>query len=184
MKVEIKRVHGNEYLQIVDEKGYLHHVGVLNIQNLAVRQYFLGRRVWLKHDQERNKQVLWLEEKLLALGYPLSSEEKESVEHLAMALQSYYDDGNNVFELKNRSGILAHVNKRIKDIERRIFVFKLLDNKIMREAESKGVTLNRQTLKKIVKNKYRNISEEQKELLINEYYKFLNAAIRESQSKK
>jgi hypothetical protein len=183
MKVEIKRVHGNEYLQIVDERGFLHHVGVLDIQNLAVRQYFVGRREWLRHNREREKQVLWLEEKLLALGYPLSSEENESVEHLAMALQRYYDDGNNVFVLKNRSGILAHVNKRIEDIERRIFVFELLENKIMEEAESKGVALNRQTLKKIVKNKYRNISEEEKEQLINEYDELLFSAVRKRLSK-
>ena len=169
MKVEIKRVKGKEYLQIVDERGYLHHVGVLNIQNLAVRQYFLGKREWLKYNQERNKQIIWLEERLIALGYPLGSEEKGSVEHFAMALRSYYDEGNNIHKLRNRSGILSYANERIENIESRIFVFELFENKIMRENESRGITLNRQTLKKIVKNKYRNISEEEKEQLINEY---------------
>lgn len=66
-------MNGREYLQVIDDRGHLHHIGVMDIQNLAVRQYFLGRK-----DRERdhlwaNKQIRGLEERLFALGYPLGS---------------------------------------------------------------------------------------------------------------
>ena len=185
MKVECKRVNGGEYLQVIDDRGYLHHIGVMDIQNLAVRQYFLGKKDMQRDARERNKQIRGLEERLLALGYPLGSEdEKGSVEYFTRALRSYYDDGYSKSKLGKRSGILSHVNGRVDNIERRIFVFELLEKKIMTEAESKGISYSRQMLKKIVKINYRKISEEEKDQLINEYDKSLISALLERRSKK
>ena len=101
MKVECKRVNGREYLQVIDDRGYLHHIGVMDIQNLAVRQYFLGRKDMQRDDRERNKQIRGLEERLVALGYPLGSKEDEgSVEYFSRALRSYYDDGYGFYILR------------------------------------------------------------------------------------
>jgi hypothetical protein len=185
MKVECKRVNGREYLQVIDDRGYLHHIGVMDIQNLAVRQYFLGRKDMQRNARERDKQIKGLEERLLALGYPLGSkDEKGSVEHVARSLRSFYEDGNSIFILKKRSGILSRVYERIDKIDRKIFVFELLEKKIIADAESRGMTYSRQMLKKIVKINYRQISEEEKDQLINEYDKSLISALLERRSKK
>jgi hypothetical protein len=113
-----------------------------------------------------------------------SKDEKGSVEYFTRALRSYYDDGYNRFKLRPRSGILSHTNERIDNIGRRIFVFELLEKKIMTEAESKGISYSRQMLKKIVKINYRKISEEEKDQLINEYDESLISALLERRSKK
>ncbi len=113
-----------------------------------------------------------------------SEDEKGSVEYFTRALRSYYDDGYNRFKLGKRSGILSHVNERVDNIERRIFVFELLEKKIMADAESRGIIYSRQMLKKIVKINYRQISEEEKDLLINEYDESLISALLERRSKK
>ena len=185
MKVECKRVNGGEYLQVIDDSGYLHHIGVMGIQNLAVRQYFLGTKDMQRDARERNKQIRGLEERLFVLGYPLGSkDEKGSVEHFARSLRSFYDDGYGVFKLRKRSGILSHVNERIEKIDRKIYVFELLEKKIMADAESRGMPYSRQMLKKIVKINYRQISEEEKDQLINEYDESLTSALIERLSKK
>ena len=113
-----------------------------------------------------------------------SKDEKGSVEHVARSLRSFYDDGYGVFKLRKRSGILSRLNERIEKIDRKIYVFELLEKKIMADAESRGMTYSRQMLKQIVKINYRQISEEEKDQLINEYDESLTSALIERLSKK
>jgi hypothetical protein len=111
---------------------------------LGVRQYFLGRKDMERDHLWANKQIRGLEEQPVALGYPLGSkDEKGSVEHVARSLRSFYDDGYGVFKLRKRSGILSRVNERIEKIDRKIYVFELLEKKIMADAESRGMPYSR-----------------------------------------
>jgi hypothetical protein len=106
-----------------------------------------------------------------------SRETKGSVEHYSRALQNYYISGLNGMQTSQGYGDIGNVSNRINNIGRKIFVFELLEKKIVKEAESRGILYNRQLLKKIVKAKYRKTSEEEKEQLINEYDELLFSSI-------
>ncbi|UCD44582.1 MAG: hypothetical protein JSV27_10755, partial [Candidatus Bathyarchaeota archaeon] len=42
MRMDIKTVKGKDYLQIVDNLGYIHHVGPASLLNFAVCQRIIG----------------------------------------------------------------------------------------------------------------------------------------------
>jgi hypothetical protein len=171
MGIEVKRVNDNEYLQFKDKNGYIHHVGPVDPQNLAICHYLLGDKEHWSFFDYMSTRRRWLEDKLLSLGYPTSSDKEEgSVQYFVDLILDYFYSGyggrtsksSDVKEFRN-------VNQKISEVGKRALLFEILEDRISTKMMEDGESLDKNQLRKIVYAAYKKAPEKQRKQWIEEH---------------
>jgi hypothetical protein len=158
LRIDIKSVGENDYIQIIDEDGFLHHVGPLNPENLAAAIYTKGL-------DERNKVRDWLKELYRSRGIEIDEETLSEIR----ALNTLYHDGLDGFTPRNSEYYnIDEVNRVYDKIDGRMTLHKILKEKFLRTIHR--ADFPKSVIQEKVKLVYNNLSEERKEEMLKNYH--------------
>jgi hypothetical protein len=154
--MDIKTVKGRDYVQIVDDKGYLHHVGPANPENLSACVYIIGANESFK-----------LYHKIQDY---LESKGGADFKRVAGDIEVLYHDG--FAGLTPRSTGCARAEK-IEAIQREINdradLFEMLEEDILKIYRNEGMNPSKSRLRRRVQKTYRSLSEERRLKLLDEF---------------
>ena len=158
--MDIKTVKGRDYLQIVDNRGYIHHVGPASLFNFAVCQSILGLDEALR-DMERHGRFV---------NYFISRGHSHArAEELASEVDDHYRSGKSgVRPRTNSCGEAEDIENKEKEFWDRIEIFGMLEELAIEEARKKNIIISKDELRRKIQRTYRNASPEQKALLKKE----------------
>ena len=156
MRIDIKTVKGKDYLQIVDNRGYIHHVGRSNLLNLAVCHRILG----LLLPFERFPYIVKC---ITSEGFSIDNNIGEDmIMALAREVEAHYRDG--LAGIRPRTNVCGEKtemeNTENKFIDR-IDIFVMLEDNIRRSYEEKNIPLSTNTLRRITQTTYRFSSKDE-----------------------
>ena len=157
VRIEIKTVKGRDYVQLIDDNGYLHHVGPANPKNLSACYYVLG-------SYESYKQSRQLRDYFLSKGHT-----EEEAKSLSNAISIQYLRGLDLYGPQDTK--YARV-REIEEFEEKITVqialFKMLESFVKELMKDKGLKPTRAQLRKYTHTLYREASEEEKAELMKD----------------
>jgi len=156
MRMDIKTVKKRDYVQIVDDKGYLHHVGPANPENLSACVYIIGMN-------ESSKLYQKLQDYFESKG-------NTDPKHVASNIEVLYHDGYAGLTPRTTNHAKAERIEAIqREISDRAHLFEILDDTILTVYRNEGMNPSKEKVRRKVQKIYRTLSEEQRRKLSEEY---------------
>jgi hypothetical protein len=159
--MDIKTVKGKDYLQIVDNRGYIHHVGPANLLNFAVCQRILG------FDNVKEQKRFESFENYFALkGYPRwEKNEWGPAKKMASEVVIHYVDAwSGLCARTNICGDAEVINQKEDELNDRIEIVGMLEELMREDVRKENITHSEEVFRKKVQLIYRYASPEQKAL--------------------
>ena len=149
-------VKGKDYLLIVDNRGYIHHIGRSNLLNLAVCHRILG----LLQPFDR---LPFIVKCITSEGFSIENNIKEDMIMVwARAVEAHYRDGlAGIIPQTNSCGEKTEIENMEKKFIDRIDIFVMLEDNIRRSYEEKNIPLSTNTLRRITQTTYRFSSKDE-----------------------
>lgn len=152
VRVDIKTVKGKDYVQLVDDHGFIHHVGPASVTNLAAALHTKGI-------YEHGKVNRWLEDYYISKGCVLDDDTEHKVGVIVKSynegFQGLSPSGSNLFDKKEVEEICTKLGDRID-------VLDMIRGDFVKMFERAGRHLSEAELRKIVQETYRDASEERR----------------------
>ena len=163
MRMDIKTVNGKNYLQIFDNRGYIHHIGPANLLNFAVCQRVLGLDDAFRLTEERLER---LESYFASKGYPRWQHyEWGPAKNMASEVEIHYSDAWSGHTARTNScGDASDITKKENEYTERIKIFEILEELKREEAQKEKIKYSEEDLRRKVQLSYRHASPEQKAL--------------------
>jgi len=159
VRVDIKTVKSKDYVQLVDDHGFIHHIGPANAANLAAAFHAKGFREAFKVNR-------WLEDYYVSKGCELGEDTTHKVSEIAV---SYYDGllgftprGSDLYDRKEVEEIFTKLNERMH-------VHEMIRGDLIEMLERAGRHVNEAQIRKIVQETYREASEERRRRYKEQY---------------
>jgi len=149
-------VKGKDYLQIVDNRGYIHHIGRANIMNLAVCQRILG------HDDHFGRLPIIIKY-ITSEGFSIDNNIGEDmITALAREVEAHYWDGlAGIRPRTNSCGEKTEIENMENKFFDRIDIFEMLEEKVRSRYEEKNIPLSRNELHRLTQSAYRYSSKDE-----------------------
>ena len=160
MRIDVKTVKRRDYIQIADDEGYLHHVGPTTPKNFAICMYVLG-------EMESSRWLKWLMNYYEQKGIPKDFKQfkKEypllSFTDSIASLYSYGYEGlipKDIF-CASKNEIMENAEK----LSQKIQAIKVLHQQVKQDCLEQGITYDLKKLRRYIKKRYDEMSEEEKE---------------------
>jgi len=159
--MDIKNVKGKDYLQIVDNRGYIHHIGPATLLNLAGCKKVIGFNEGIIKKNKRKEKFM---NYFISKGYPRISENNAlSANNLADAISVHYFEGfNGMVSSTSVCGESTEIDNIENDIIDRIELFELLEEWIRKHYEKRNETITNKDIRIITQSTYRHASTVQR----------------------
>jgi hypothetical protein len=156
MRLDIKKVKKKDYIQVVDDQGYLHHLGPATPSNFCVALYTIGL-------EEHCKWIQWL-------NHYLERRDVDNYEKLAVDISMLHADGSCGFSPRDTYFVSGkEIGEKAQKILNRIKVVKALEKKIRKHYEMKRVTYaEKRNIRKQVIEQFKQLSDQDKQELYRE----------------
>ena len=163
MRMDIKTVNGKDYLQILDNRGYIHHIGPASLLNFAVCQRILGLDEAFRLREERQER---LESYFASKGYPLwENYEWGPAKNMASEVVIHYVDvWSGLSARTNICGDAEVINQKEDELNDRIEIVGMLEELMREDVRKENITHSEEVFRKKVQLIYRYASPEQKAL--------------------
>ena len=160
MNMLFKKSRGRYYLQLVDDLGFIYHIGPANLENLAVCAYTKGLGEKSTHEYRSSKL--------------LANKGFENLTEAVKVHENAYWNGTTGFKLgKIKNLDMVKCNEKYTEVYDRQKIHEMLYRRCMETNE----TLTHNQIRKWVQDKMRNSSEEEYIRLLEEADRKLNEAL-------